>query len=305
MPRLSKLKLLRLEKLAKAREASVRARQLRALGLLEDPAALDDDQEAEEHIIALPNNPAFLSKGDTSGAASDLGVEPHPAPEAAHPLHALGHVVEGGNLSLGAVNTSDSNGRRVIEVFPNAPIPYGAANEALKKLELMLQPHRADGATGKELKMDQFAYRRLTMMVTCLHLYCEFQPDWTLTYASQVATISAGSSVWQGRETRQHIRAFISTGALPENPYGGWNTSMVDDEELASELRLHLQSRGNEMKAKDIVTHLEDPEVRARFKLEEPPCLRTAQRWLQQNMLGFDNRTAPPVALPEDIDEIS
>lgn len=65
---------------------------------------------------------------------------------------------------------------------------------------------------------------------------------------------------------------------------------MLDDEELASELRLHLQNKGGKRKAKDIIAYLEIPEVQARFGLKEAPCLKTAQRWLRLNML--DETTA-------------
>lgn len=191
----------------------------------------------------------------------------------------------------------------VLEVSPNAAIPVETASQALERLKLVLQPHRANRPAGKTPKMDHVSFQRINMMVTCLRLYCESTHDWTLIQASEIAAFGAGFSKPQGREIRHHIRAFISTGSLPENHYGAGNTSMIYDKELASALRLHLQSKGEARKAQDIVTYLEDPEVRARFKLEEPPSLRTAQRWLHHIMSNLDERAAPVPELQVNIND--
>lgn len=122
-------------------------------------------------------------------------------------------------------------------------------------------------------------------MATCLRLYCNSGLKWTLTYASQIASIGGGYSASYGRQLRRFIRTFVNTDDLPENQYGTWNASVLEDEDLSAEIKLHLQEKGKYMKAQDIVAYLEVPEVQQRFKLDEPPSLSTAQRWMKE--LGF------------------
>ena len=49
---------------------------------------------------------------------------------------------------------------------------------------------------------------------------------------------------------------------LPVNIYGRWNVSLLEDEDLAQEIHLHLQSIGQFVKAADIVHYLNTPEMK-------------------------------------------
>lgn len=122
-------------------------------------------------------------------------------------------------------------------------------------------------------------------MASCLRLYCNVELDWTLTYSSKIAALGAGYGASYGKRLRRHIRKFINTDNLPENQYGTWNASVLEDEDLATEITEHLQSKGKYMKADDIVQYLKVPEVQVRFNLDEPPSISTAQRWMKE--LGY------------------
>jgi hypothetical protein len=54
----------------------------------------------------------------------------------------------------------------------------------------------------------------------------------------------------------------IDPNDLPQNLYGQWNVSMLQDEGLAEEIHLHLQSIGKYVKAMDIEHYLDAPEMK-------------------------------------------
>jgi hypothetical protein len=56
----------------------------------------------------------------------------------------------------------------------------------------------------------------------------------------------------------------------------------VDNEDIAAELKLHLQSIGKYVCTQDLVDYLSHPENQARLGMSKPICLRTAQRWMKE-----------------------
>src|SRR6267154_6209368 len=64
------------------------------------------------------------------------------------------------------------------------------------------------------------------------------------------------------------------------NIYGTWSSSILEDEDFAQELLLHLQGIGKYVKAMDIVEYLDRAEVKSRLKLTKTISLSTAQRWM-------------------------
>ncbi|KAJ7112339.1 hypothetical protein C8R44DRAFT_561995, partial [Mycena epipterygia] len=81
-------------------------------------------------------------------------------------------------------------------------------------------------------------------------------------------------------------RQFIVTHeVLDVNPYGDWNESMLADEDLADDVRLHLQSLGKEITADKLVDYLNDPVMRAEHNIDKPVSLTMARRYLDE--LGY------------------
>ena len=57
--------------------------------------------------------------------------------------------------------------------------------------------------------------------------------------------------------------------------------SHIENEELAVEIKLHLQSIGKYICAMDIIHYLEDPIVQKHYGLSQSVSLKTAQRWFK------------------------
>ncbi|KAF8594080.1 hypothetical protein BDV93DRAFT_535125 [Ceratobasidium sp. AG-I] len=86
-----------------------------------------------------------------------------------------------------------------------------------------------------------------------------------------------------GRSIRRWIRIYIEEGDLPVNHYGWWNVSILEDEDVTAEIRLHCAHIGKYVTAAHIVEFLDDPSVRARLGLQKSITVRTAERWLHRS----------------------
>jgi hypothetical protein len=87
------------------------------------------------------------------------------------------------------------------------------------------------------------------------------------------------------RMLRNWTRTFIAVREIPTNPYGVWNVSMLEDEDLAQAIHLHLQSLGPYIRAQDVVDFMKKPEIAEQFNLKKGISLATAQWWMKQ--LGY------------------
>ncbi|KAF9506285.1 hypothetical protein BS47DRAFT_1374149 [Hydnum rufescens UP504] len=73
---------------------------------------------------------------------------------------------------------------------------------------------------------------------------------------------------------QEWVQAFIADrSALPVNIYGHWKVSALSEEDLATEIHLHLQSKGKFVAAIDIVRYLDLP--------DNTIHLVTAQQWMK------------------------
>jgi hypothetical protein len=122
-------------------------------------------------------------------------------------------------------------------------------------------------------------------MHAMMHLYTNPKSatfeHWTA--ASIQASTSIGKGVAHARNLRTWSRSFIrSHEDIPINPFGLWHTSLLDDEDLAMELQLHLQSIGKYVRAQDICDYLRSPEALARWGLEKTISPATAKRWMKR-----------------------
>lgn len=157
---------------------------------------------------------------------------------------------------------------------------------AITSLEELLRLRRATGPRRVDPKLNLLFRTRLETMAAFLRLYrASDYKDWT--GSSLAAAQAAGRGVWLSRRLREWVHDYIKTGRVPENIYGRWNSSILDDEDLAMEILLHLQGIGKYVRALDIVHYLQTPEMKARLNLSKPISERTAARWMNSPALGY------------------
>ena len=145
------------------------------------------------------------------------------------------------------------------------------------------------GPSYKESKITGWGKKLLEEICTFLRLYTSDKSDvkgqWTKA-AEQAALVHGKPTEHASRQIRRNAKEFVATQKPPENPYGTWARSKIEeDEELQQEINLHLQSKGKYVKAEDIVTYLKDPDVQAKWGFKKTIHLATAKRWMKK--LGY------------------
>jgi hypothetical protein len=108
-------------------------------------------------------------------------------------------------------------------------------------------------------------------------------PESNITWIA--ASLQAAHAVQRGlhyaKQLKKWSRAYITDQTcLPYNIYGTWNESLLEHEDLAQELHLHLQGIGKHICTQDIIDYLDQTDVKAQLKLKKTISLATAQRWM-------------------------
>ncbi|KAF8582228.1 hypothetical protein K439DRAFT_1647663 [Ramaria rubella] len=105
--------------------------------------------------------------------------------------------------------------------------------------------------------------------------------QWIATSLQVAHAVERGP--WLARRLCEWCRAFIADRkALPCNIYGTWNVSLLEDEDLAQDICLHLQGIRKYVKAMDIVHYLNTPEMKEHLKFKKVISLATAQCWMRK-----------------------
>ena len=139
------------------------------------------------------------------------------------------------------------------------------AMEALADLQKQLNPPRKTGNGHLDPKINPFVRTRMEGMRCLLNFFTNPR---SMTHAhwgasSLQASIALGRGVHCARQLRKLVRQFIEDRKiLPVNPYGEWNQTMLVNEDLASDINLHLQELGKDITAVKIVKFLACPNVK-------------------------------------------
>ena len=162
------------------------------------------------------------------------------------------------------------------------------AKRALKDLTNLLLPRRKkdNGLDLKKCELNRTTKERLEHVRSFLHLYIEREnstPGKAGNWA-KAADDARKAAVKKPRYTRllkEWARDFIcDSQELPRVNHGGGIKSLLDDEDIAQDIKVHLQSVGKYIKAEDIVQFCGTPEMLERMGRTNSISLATARRWL-------------------------
>jgi hypothetical protein len=138
---------------------------------------------------------------------------------------------------------------------------------------------------GKDKKLDVFFRSRITAMAGTLNLYLDPELSYTWREASLLVAKSAGRGPNHARNLRTWIHNFLRTDKLPLHRYGSYHSSILDDEDFAQDIQLHLVEIGKKgyIRAQDIVDYVATPEVQEKLGTKARGIsVRTARRWLHK-----------------------
>ncbi|KAG2123383.1 hypothetical protein BD769DRAFT_1359665 [Suillus cothurnatus] len=172
------------------------------------------------------------------------------------------------------------------------PPSINDACKALQDLWILLKPPCDKRLGAGSVILSPVLKERLTQVKNFLWLYTDTHDDGTTHpenpvggHWSQAADRAARNT---GKAQGVHLSWCLQSWAkeyiedqtaLPHRKQPQ-KYSRVDDEDIAAELKLHLQSIGKYVRAQDLLDYLSRPENQARLGMSKPICLRTAQWWM-------------------------
>lgn len=184
-----------------------------------------------------------------------------------------------------ATSETKATGKRKQFSFPPT---QEDAEQAFKDLTNLLFPRRTKsrGLNLKKCELDRNTKERLEHVHSFLHLYVkrensapEKAGNWTR--AAEDAAKAAVRKPHYARLLKEWARDFIcDSQELPRVNHGGGIKSLIDDEDIVQDIKIHLQSIGKHIKADDIVQFCGTAEMLERLDRTNSISLTTARRWL-------------------------
>ena len=164
-----------------------------------------------------------------------------------------------------------------------------AAAQALGDIKFILRGESRGKSGGYQSpNFDVFVRARLEGIRAMLSYYTDPR---SLTY-QKWGKSAFNAAIGMGRGNHcAHILAHLShkyiadRKVIPLNPYGSWWTSMLADEDLAEDVRLHLQELGKYITAERLVQYLRRPDVKLKHGIDGDVGETTAHQYLHE--LGY------------------
>ncbi|KAJ6553649.1 hypothetical protein B0H10DRAFT_2241965 [Mycena sp. CBHHK59/15] len=123
---------------------------------------------------------------------------------------------------------------------------------------------------SKDKKLDVFFRARITAMVGALNLYLDSELSYSWREGSMIVSKSQGHGSYRARSIHSWIHAFLTSKKLPHHRYGQYHSSILNDEDFADSIKLHLQSlsaKDGHFTAQALVDFVSSPDMQT--KLEE------------------------------------
>ena len=119
------------------------------------------------------------------------------------------------------------------------------------------------------------------------NLYLDPMLSYSWRECSLLAAKTAGHGIYHARNIQIWIRQYLTTQKLPLHRYGKFHSSILEDEDLAQDIQLHLMeiTKKGYICAQDVVDYVATPEVQECLGMTgnaQGISLRTAQWWLNK-----------------------
>ena len=141
---------------------------------------------------------------------------------------------------------------------------------------------------ARQNNLDTVLHGRIMAMVGLLNLYLDDTLGYTWMRASEVAAKLEGRGTSHARTTRHWVLNFAHSRDLPTHKLGRTQLTLLDDEDIASELKLALSEKLKDgfLTASDVVDIVSSPEMQAQFAragINKPSIsASTARCWLSK-----------------------
>ncbi|KAG2109983.1 uncharacterized protein F5147DRAFT_772825 [Suillus discolor] len=138
---------------------------------------------------------------------------------------------------------------------------------------------------AKNKQLDVIFWACISAMTGALNLYLDPELSYSWCEASLLVTKSHGKGSSHARNIRTWIHHFLHHKKLPLHHYGRYSNSILEDEDFAQDIQLHLMevAKHGYICAQDIVDYITRPEVQGRLGSKKTGIsLATAQRWMHK-----------------------
>lgn len=122
-------------------------------------------------------------------------------------------------------------------------------------------------------------------MVATLNLYLDLELSYSWQDVSIIAAKASGRGVNHVQNLCTWLRRYLQRKKLPLHQYGKCHSSILDNEDFAQDIQLHLIeiAKNGYIQAQDIVDYVATPEVQARLGTRAcVPHVTTARKWLHK-----------------------
>lgn len=181
-------------------------------------------------------------------------------------------------------------------LHPKWQAPSVQAIEALLPIvKSILRPPRNTGRGYKDPGLNLLTRDRLESMRRFLQAYTtgRYRGHWVA--ASLATTQMEGRGLWHARRLREWSFAFANDqDQLPQNIFGAWNKSRLNDEDLRNEIQEHLATLGKYICAMDVVRFLDQPEIKEKHGMNKTISERTAGIWMKKMGFVFKGPVSAP-----------
>jgi hypothetical protein len=173
------------------------------------------------------------------------------------------------------------------ETIPETPTDNLLNGLSYKDFPALCRARAQLNIESRNKKIDVFFRARITAMAGTLNLYLDPMLSYSWRECSLLASKTAGHGVYHARNIRIWIRQYLAAQKLPLHRYGKFHSSILEDEDLAQDIQLHLTeiAKKGYIRAQDVVDYVATPEVQERLRTTGNArgiSLRTAQRWLKK-----------------------
>ncbi|KIK74887.1 hypothetical protein PAXRUDRAFT_45218, partial [Paxillus rubicundulus Ve08.2h10] len=165
-----------------------------------------------------------------------------------------------------------------------------SARRALHDLNLILKPPWETGRGYKDPRLPLTLQTRLEWMKSFLWIYtddhtpCSKETDKSCWSSASLQAVHAQqSTAYHAKNLQKWSKVFINDRkALPLSGNGKSLKSRIDDDDIATDIALHLQGLGKYVRSQDIIDYIQQPGIQKCLQIKKLPHLATAKRWMKK-----------------------
>jgi hypothetical protein len=134
--------------------------------------------------------------------------------------------------------------------------------------------------------LDVIVRARVAAMIGLLNIYTDDDLKYSWRKSSEIAAKAQGRGTNHARHIHKWAMGFLRWKDLPLHHLNWKRLTVLDDEDLAEEIKARMVEKGTSLKAKDLVEIVASPELQAIFTrkgmTKASISLKTAHCWLEK-----------------------